>query len=138
MRVLVIGQNGKLATSLQEQVLPSDITLATVSRDRCNLAVHASISAAVTDARPDVVVNAAAYTAVDQAEAEPDEAFAINAEGPGHLASTCRELGIPLIHVSTDYVFDGTKGAPYVESDPVAPLGAYGASKATGQNSQER
>ncbi|MDQ6774080.1 MAG: dTDP-4-dehydrorhamnose reductase [Candidatus Dormibacteraeota bacterium] len=83
--------------------------------------------------RPTLVVNATAYNLVDQAEADPAEAFAVNAVGVQNLALACREVGVPLLHVSTDYVFDGLKAEPYVESDPVAPLGAYGVSKAAGE-----
>jgi dTDP-4-dehydrorhamnose reductase len=83
--------------------------------------------------RPDVVINAAAYTAVDRAETERDAAFAINATGAGNVARACEAAGIRALHVSTDYVFDGTNAVPYVETDPVAPLGAYGESKAAGE-----
>ena len=83
--------------------------------------------------RPRVVVNAAAYTAVDKAESERDLAFAVNETGPRNLAQACAEKNIPLIHISTDYVFDGAKAGPYVEDDPVAPLGVYGASKLAGE-----
>jgi dTDP-4-dehydrorhamnose reductase len=93
----------------------------------------ASIDACLDCADIDLVVNAAAYTAVDRAESEPETVFAVNREGPAHLAKRCRKRGIPLIHVSTDYVFDGTKPGPYVEEDPVAPLGVYGESKAAGE-----
>jgi dTDP-4-dehydrorhamnose reductase len=81
-----------------------------------------------------VVINASAYTAVDNAESKRDEAFAVNAEGPGYLASACTQQDIPLIHISTDYVFDGLKGSPYVETDPICPTSAYGESKAAGEN----
>jgi dTDP-4-dehydrorhamnose reductase len=80
-----------------------------------------------------LVINAAAYTAVDQAESEPKLAFAVNRDGPAYLASCCAEVGIPLLHVSTDYVFDGNKKGPYFETDPVSPLGVYGKSKAAGE-----
>ena len=80
-----------------------------------------------------LVINAAAYTAVDKAESEEDIAYAVNKDGPAYLASACKEAGIPLIHVSTDYVFDGSKKGPYLESDPVSPLGVYGRSKAAGE-----
>jgi dTDP-4-dehydrorhamnose reductase len=83
--------------------------------------------------QPDVVVNAAAYTAVDLAEKEPDNAFAINAEGAENAARAAATMGVPIIHISTDYVFDGTKSAPYTESDPVAPQSVYGASKLLGE-----
>ncbi|MBF0335939.1 MAG: dTDP-4-dehydrorhamnose reductase, partial [Alphaproteobacteria bacterium] len=88
---------------------------------------------AVEAARPRLVINAAAFTAVDAAESRPDEAFAINRDGVAWLAAACAGADIPLVHVSTDYVFDGAKGQPYVETDPVAPQGVYGASKEAGE-----
>lgn len=93
----------------------------------------ASIVRCLDSTRPDVVINAAAYTAVDKAESEPDLAYAINARGPGSLAAACAERGVPLIHISTDYVFDGSKTSPYREDDAIAPLGVYGQSKADGE-----
>lgn len=84
-------------------------------------------------AKPDLVFNATAYTAVDKAESDAEAAFAINRDGPGHVAAACAAAGAALVHVSTDYVFDGEKGAPYTEEDPVAPLGVYGQSKEAGE-----
>ena len=92
-----------------------------------------TIAAAFRVAEPALVVNAAAYTAVDAAEKDAAAAYRANRDGPAELARLCAAAGIPLIHVSTDYVFDGTKGAPYVETDPVAPQGVYGASKLAGE-----
>ena len=86
----------------------------------------------------DAVINAAAYTAVDKAEQEPELAFAVNRDGPAHLAAVCNRLNIPLLHISTDYVYDGGKHSPYVEHDPVAPLGVYGQSKAEGDEAVRR
>ena len=94
----------------------------------------ASIDSRIESGKIDFIINAAAYTAVDRAESEPEAAFAVNREGPAHLADRCRKRGIPLIHVSTDYVFDGTKPGAYIEEDPVAPLGVYGA-KQSGRRS---
>lgn len=87
----------------------------------------------ITGARPDLVINTAAYTAVDKAESEPELAFAVNRDGPHKIALVCSELGIPLIHISTDYVFDGTKKGKYIESDQTAPLNIYGKSKEEGE-----
>jgi len=98
-----------------------------------DLAEPSGIAAALAAARPDVVVNAAAYTGVDKAESERDLAFAVNGAGAGAVATAARALGVPLIHISTDYVFDGSKPAAYVETDPTAPLGVYGASKLAGE-----
>lgn len=85
------------------------------------------------DLRPDVVVNAAAYTAVDGAEVEPDRAFAVNRDGAAAAARAAAEMGVPFIHISTDYVFDGSKRTPYVETDPTGPINIYGASKRAGE-----
>ena len=92
-----------------------------------------AVRRAVERVAPDVVLNAAAYTAVDRAEAEPDRAFAVNEGGAANVAEACAEAGVPVVHLSTDYVFDGTKGAPYAPGDAAAPLGVYGASKAAGE-----
>ena len=94
---------------------------------------HSSVKKRVSQPGVSLVINAAAYTAVDQAESEPELAFAVNRDGPANIASSCAEAGIPLIHVSTDYVFDGNKKGPYFETDPVSPLGVYGKSKAAGE-----
>lgn len=92
-----------------------------------------SVAAAFADYRPDAVINAAAYTRVDQAEDESEAAFAVNAEGARHIAKACVANGCPLLHISTDYVFDGAKRGPYAESDPAAPINAYGRSKLAGE-----
>ncbi len=104
-----------------------------VDHDEINLADPDSIRAGLKGARPEVIVNAAAYTAVDKAEDEQELAFAINGTGPGILAEEARKLGSLLVHYSTDYVFDGSKQGAYVEDDPAAPLGVYGASKLAGE-----
>ncbi|MTW17280.1 dTDP-4-dehydrorhamnose reductase [Rhodoplanes serenus] len=128
MRVLLLGGTGQLGCEI---VLAAPTSVQVVAPDRraLDLESAAAIEAAVAAAPFDMVINAAAYTAVDQAEAEPARAVAINADAP---AATARR-GIPLLHVSTDYVFDGRKGAPYRPDDPVAPLGVYGASKEAGE-----
>ena len=135
MRVLVTGANGQVGHALVRQG-----GAAVVGLDRAALDItdREAVRRAVGEHAPDLVVNAAAYTAVDRAEAEEETAFAVNRDGPAHLADACTEHGIPLIHLSTDYVFDGTKGrvpegTPYVETDPVHPLGVYGRSKAAGE-----
>jgi len=104
-----------------------------VSRPDFDFDFPKTIDACFTSARPSLVINAAAYTAVDAAETHPDAADRANHTGPARLAGLCRDAGIPFIHVSTDYVFDGTKGAPYVETDPANPSTAYGASKRAGE-----
>ncbi|MDT0631803.1 dTDP-4-dehydrorhamnose reductase [Rubrivirga sp. S365] len=104
-----------------------------VGRGGLDVTDRDAVLRAVEQAEPDVVVHAAAYTAVDRAEAEADRAYAVNRDGAAHVAEACARAGVPLVHLSTDYVFDGTKGTPYVPDDPPAPLGVYGASKAAGE-----
>jgi len=132
-RILVIGRSGQLAGALAKASWPPDIAIACRGRDRIDLAKPAAARAGVAAEEPDLVINAAAYTAVDKAESEPELAFAVNRDGPAALAETCRTLAIPLLHVSTDYVFDGLKQGAYVEDDPVAPGSVYGASKEAGE-----
>lgn len=93
----------------------------------------AAVKETLGRASGDLVINAAAYTAVDRAESESETAFAVNRDGPANLAHTCRALGLPLVHISTDYVFDGNKESPYTESDPIRPMTVYGRSKAEGE-----
>lgn len=132
MRIAVTGQVGQVVTSLIERA-PEGVTIIALGRPDLDLADSATIAPAIAAAKPDVVVSAAAYTAVDKAESEADLAHAINGAGAGAVAGAAHALGAAVIHISTDYVFDGTKPAPYVESDPVAPLGVYGASKLAGE-----
>ncbi len=131
MRVLIAGSRGQLGYELtrlggQHQVLA-------VSHDKLDITDVDSIIACVERFHPDVVINAAAYTAVDRAESDVDAAFSVNCDGPANLARVCGEVDIPLIHVSTDYVFDGAEKKAYSETDSVAPLGVYGASKLAGE-----
>jgi dTDP-4-dehydrorhamnose reductase len=134
VRLLVAGAQGQLARAMIE-LAPSatDVTAFALGRPALDLTAPASVLKTLADFKPDVIVNAAAYTAVDKAEAEPDAAMALNADGPARLAEAADKMGAILIHVSTDYVFDGTKATPYVEDDPTAPLGAYGRSKLAGE-----
>jgi dTDP-4-dehydrorhamnose reductase len=104
-----------------------------LDRPEFDITDRLAVGKAVYKGKASVVINAAAYTAVDEAESERDEAFAVNAEGPDYLASVCAQQDIPLVHISTDYVFDGLKGSPYVETDPICPTSAYGKSKAAGE-----
>jgi dTDP-4-dehydrorhamnose reductase len=131
-RILLVGKNGQVGTELQRALAPLG-QLTAVDRDTCDLTRPDEVRATVRWAAPQVIVNVAAHTAVDQAESEPELSFALNAEGPGLLAEAARRCGAALIHNSTDYVFDGRKGEPYVESDPVNPLGVYGRSKLAGE-----
>jgi dTDP-4-dehydrorhamnose reductase len=135
LRILVIGASGQLARSLVAvgQAAPTRVTA--VGRPEVDLLLPETIAAAVDRHAPALVVNAAAYTAVDRAEDDPDLAHAINSAGAGAVASACQRRGIPIIHVSTDYVFDGRKAQPYAEIDPTAPLCVYGHSKLAGERS---
>jgi dTDP-4-dehydrorhamnose reductase len=133
VKVLVIGRDGQLARSLAAAPKPDGLELAAIERPEIDLAKPETIAPVFDRIAPDLVINAAAYTAVDRAETEPELAHAVNAEGPGRVAAACARRGIPLIHISTDYVFDGTKPGPYFEDDAVAPLGVYGRSKLEGE-----
>src|SRR4051794_1480450 len=133
MRILVLGAGGQVGHELRRHCWPSGTILTALDRGGADITRRGSGGAAIADINPDIVVNAAAYTAVDRAETERDAAWAINRDGPAHIAASCRDAGIKLIHISTDYVFDGTKSGPYREDDPVNPLGVYGASKEAGE-----
>ena len=109
------------------------LEIAAFTREELDITQAGEVCRAMADVKPGLVINAAAYTQVDRAESEPDRAFAVNAVGPGILAGCCVSAGIPMIHISTDYVFDGTGRTPYRESDPLSPLGVYGRSKAQGE-----
>ncbi|MDE2006136.1 MAG: dTDP-4-dehydrorhamnose reductase [Rhodospirillales bacterium] len=133
MTVLVTGGTGQLAQALGAAAPGRGIAVRVVGRPAFDFDRPDSLAEAVAAANPSLVVNAAAYTAVDAAETDAAAAFRANRDGPAAIAAWCRAAGVPLIHVSTDYVFDGSKGAPYREDDPVAPLGVYGASKLAGE-----
>lgn len=132
MRIAILGESGQLARSLRASS-PRAFTTEFFDRQRLDLGAAHSQTSILGDFRPDLIVNAAAYTQVDRAEAEPAVAFAINADGPRALAAFCDQASIPLIHISTDYVFDGCKPGEYVETDDVNPLNVYGASKLQGE-----
>ena len=132
LKILITGQHGQVSQALQQR-LQGLGELVVLGRDQLDLANAEQIRQQVRAHRPDLIINAAAHTAVDQAESEPDAAFAINAIAPGILAEEAKALGIPLIHYSTDYVFDGSKPAPYTENDTPNPLGVYGQSKLAGE-----
>ncbi len=131
MKVLISGHTGQVARALQQAL--SEHQLISLGRDHFDLSQPQSLREQIRQQHPDLLINAAAYTAVDQAEQESELAFAINAAAPGVMAEECAELGIPLIHYSTDYVFDGRKSSPYVEIDSTNPLGVYGHSKLAGE-----
>lgn len=152
MRVLVTGKSGQVGREIARWEIagreiagreiaglahPPDGAWITTGRAECDLSRPEAIREVVRRLAPEVIVNTAAYTAVDQAERETDLCFAVNATAPGILAEEAARLGALLIHYSTDYVFDGSKAGAYVESDPVHPLNVYGASKAAGERAIE-
>lgn len=133
MKVLVTGAGGQLGRCLQDRATAFGMTMLPVTHADLDIADASAVAALLAREPVQAIINAAAYTAVDKAEAEREQAFRVNAEGPAVLARACAERGIPLLHVSTDYVFDGSGTAPYRETDPVAPLGVYGESKLAGE-----
>lgn len=132
MRILLMGKDGQLGEELQA-LLPAVGMVKAVGREELDLTQPDAIRHLIQAAEPNLIINAAAYTAVDKAESEPELAQAINGTAPTIMAAEAQALGATLIHVSTDYVFDGQKNTPYLESDPTSPLGAYGASKLAGE-----
>ncbi len=134
MRILIAGWQGQIARAFVEAAPRSrDITACAVGRPALDICEPRTIERALSDAGPDIVINAAAYTAVDKAETEPERAFALNRDGARLLALAAARRGVPIIHISTDHVFDGRKMAPYVETDTPAPLSVYGRSKLEGE-----
>ncbi|MEX0365766.1 MAG: dTDP-4-dehydrorhamnose reductase, partial [Ruegeria sp.] len=128
MTLLVFGRTGQLA-----QALAAQVQVTCLGRDRADLFDPAACAAAIRAVKPRAVINAAAYTAVDRAEAEEAQAMVVNAEAPGAMARECARLGVPFVFVSTDYVFDGSGAAPWGPGDSPAPLNAYGRSKLAGE-----
>ena len=133
-RILVTGANGQLGAEILAQLTPIEtITAIGTTRDRLDLADPDSIRHAIVELEPDIILSSGAYTAVDRAESEPELAHAINAITPGLLAEATAQRGAKLIHLSTDYVFDGQKGSPYLETDPTGAIGVYGQTKLDGE-----
>lgn len=128
MTVLVFGKTGQVATELQRRA-----NVRALDRGKADLTDPAACAEAILRYRPDAVINAAAYTAVDQAESDEGTATLVNGGAPGAMAGACADLGIPFIHLSTDYVFDGSGTAPWSVDAPTGPLGAYGRSKLAGE-----
>jgi dTDP-4-dehydrorhamnose reductase len=137
MRILLLGKDGQVGWELRRALVPIG-EVSAVGRAECDLGDPEAIRAAIRSSRPGLIVNAAAYTAVDRAEQDEARAYAINAEAPRVLAREAAQIGAALVHYSTDYVFDGTKSGPYVEEDRANPLGVYGRSKHAGELEVER
>lgn len=142
MRILLLGGNGQVGHALRESLAPlGQVVITTrsgvlpdgVACESLDLAVDGNAARLVHKFAPDIVVNAAAWTAVDKAETHRDAAFRVNAWAVAEIADACAERGVPLVHYSTDYVFDGSGSRPYLPEDPTAPLGIYGASKLAGE-----
>jgi len=131
-KILLLGNTGQLGWELQRTLAPLGEVIG-LDYPAINLAQPESIQKVIQQNQPQIIINATAYTAVDRAESEPDLAKAINATAPGILAEAAAQLGSSLIHYSTDYVFDGSKGSPYLETDAPNPLGIYGSSKLAGE-----
>ena len=131
--ILIAGESGQLAVALAEAAASRNLNTLHAGRPAFDFDHPSTIVETFERAAPSLVINAAAYTAVDAAEDNADAAMRANRDGPAELARLCEAAGIPLIHVSTDYVFDGRKGAPYVETDRTSPQGVYGATKLAGE-----
>ena len=133
MRILLTGANGQVGRELSSCGGQRGLEILALDRSDLDITDPVSVGREVNRSGVSLVVNAVGYTAVDQAESEPELAFAVNRDGPTYLASACEKAGIPLVHISTDYVFDGQKQGAYLETDPVSPLSVYGKSKAAGE-----
>jgi dTDP-4-dehydrorhamnose reductase len=132
-QVLVVGRSGQLASALARCDRRSELSYICLGRPDLDILDQASIERAIAGVEPAALINASAYTAVDRAEQDADAAMRLNAEGPGNLAEICSRLDIPLIHISTDYVFNGTADRPWRPGDPVDPISVYGRTKAAGE-----
>ena len=133
MKILLTGANGQVGWELSNRSGQQGFEVLALDRSDLDITDPVSVKREVNRTGVSLVVNAAGYTAVDEAESEPELAFAANRDGPAHLASACEKVGIPLVHISTDYVFDGQKQESYLVTDPVSPVGVYGKSKAAGE-----
>jgi dTDP-4-dehydrorhamnose reductase len=132
LRIFLIGKNGMLARALATVLGPRHQMIG-ASHEELNITDAEAVARGIEAAKAEVVVNAAALTDVDACESQPELAMRVNGEGPGNIAAACRRMGVPMMHFSTDYVFDGKKAVPYVEEDEPRPLSAYGRSKVEGE-----
>ena len=131
--VMLFGADGQLGWEIARRASEASITCHPLGVEQLDITQRDAVVRAVERLAPSVVINAAAYTAVDKAETDAEAAFAVNRDGAAHLAEACAAANVPLIHISTDYVFDGANQTPYLESDPTGPLGVYGKSKLAGE-----
>jgi dTDP-4-dehydrorhamnose reductase len=132
MKVLITGSGGQLGWEL-ERSAPAGACVYALTKEKLDVTNRAEVESCVRELRPQIVINAAAYTAVDQAEAEPEQAYAVNAIGAENLARVAAAEGLRLVHLSTDFIFNGLKSTPYLPSDTSEPLSVYGASKLEGE-----
>jgi len=132
MKIIVIGKSGQLAWELS-QLSSAKHEVLCLGRNDINLTELSSVAATLKNHKAEAVINASAYTAVDKAESDVENAYALNAKAVGNLAQACKMLSVPFVHISTDFVFHGDKGTPYLPNDEINPLGVYGASKAEGE-----
>jgi dTDP-4-dehydrorhamnose reductase len=133
MKILVFGASGQIGREVCRAAWPPRYAILPLDRKAVDITKSAAVSAMLDRETPDLAINLAAFTAVDRAESEPEAAWAVNCAGAAHIAAACDESATPLIHLSTDYVFDGRKSEPYREGDEVGPLGVYGRSKEAGE-----
>jgi dTDP-4-dehydrorhamnose reductase len=133
VKILVFGAGGQVGHEVCRASRPKSCELSALDRSACDITRAAAVSDVIARQRSDLVINLAAYTAVDRAESEPEAAWAVNSAGAANIAAACGESATPLVHLSTDYVFDGSKPGPYREEDSVNPLGVYGRSKEAGE-----
>lgn len=133
MKTLILGSNGQLGRSLTSSQWDTDVEMLSLAREDLDITNFELVKSFLSENKSDVVINATAWTNVPGAESDPSGAYKLNSEAVGNLASQCRSIGALLVHVSTDYVFDGKKQAPYTESDATSPLNVYGKSKLAGE-----
>ncbi|MDF1735885.1 MAG: dTDP-4-dehydrorhamnose reductase [Minwuia sp.] len=133
MSILVLGAGGQVGAALRWRAMARGQSVIGLKHDELDITIADAVRRTVADIRPSIVINCAAHTAVDRAEEEPERAMAINGEGAGNVALSCALASVPLIHLSTDYVFDGSKTGPYREDDPIAPATVYGRTKLAGE-----
>lgn len=136
--ILVTGSNGQVGTEIKCLAEKRDISLIATDKNELDITRISNIEEYISKYNPGLVINAAAYTAVDKAEDEIDAAFSINRDGSANLATSCSNAGIPLFHISTDYVFDGMKESPYLEMDTPNPISVYGKSKLEGEEAVQK
>lgn len=134
MKIVVTGANGQVGYCLQQQLREQDFDFVALTRSELDISDTNAVNACIAELKPDVIINAAAYTAVDKAEQEPELAYAINRDGPANLARAAKTVGAAILHISTDYVFGGDASGSYREEDETAPQGIYGQSKLAGEH----